>query len=72
MDKEAKKHINWLELRAARLVLFQLASPSDVVQLNLHNMMAIAFIRNMGVAQSPTLCKKSDSQTAHNFSLLSG
>merc|ERR1712002_951499 len=44
-EKESRKHINRLELRAARYALLELASPGDVVQLHLDNMMAIAFIR---------------------------
>ena len=47
-EKESRKHINWLELRAARLALLELASPGDVVQLHLDNMTAIAFIRKLG------------------------
>ena len=43
--KEAKKHINWLELKVVRLALLQLTSHSDVVQLKLDNMTAIAFIK---------------------------
>ena len=59
MDKEAKKHINWLELRAARFALLQLVSPRDIVQLHLDNMTAITFIRKMGGTRSPSLCKES-------------
>jgi hypothetical protein len=58
-EKESRKHINWLELRAARLALLELASPGDVVQLHLDNMTAIAFIRKLGGTRSPTLCKES-------------
>ena len=46
-DTEAKKHINWLKLRAARLALLLLASPGDTVKLHLNNMMVIDFIRKM-------------------------
>ena len=58
-EEESRKHINWLELRAARYALLELASPGDVVQLHLDNMMAITFIRRMGGTRSPTLCKES-------------
>ncbi len=44
-EQEAKKHINWLELRAAPYALLELASPADVVQLHLDNIKAITFIR---------------------------
>ena len=47
-DKEARKHINWLELSAARFALLQLESPEDFVQLHLDNTMAITFIRKIG------------------------
>ena len=46
-DKEARKHINWLELRAARLKLLHWTSPGHVVQLHLDNMTAITFIRKI-------------------------
>ena len=48
-EQEKRKNINWLELRATRYALLELASPGDVVQLHLDNMMAITFIRRMGV-----------------------
>ena len=47
-DQEAGKHINWLELRAARYALLKLASPGDVVQLHLDNTMAITYKREDG------------------------
>ena len=37
-----------LQLRAARLVLLQLVSPGNVVQLHLDKMTAITFIRKIG------------------------
>ena len=58
-EEEARKHINWLELRAARLALLKFASPGDVVQLHLDNMTAIAFIRKLGGTRSHVLCKES-------------
>ena len=57
--EEAGKHINWLELRAAWYTLLELASPGDVVQLHIDNMMAIAFIRRLGGTCSRLLCKES-------------
>ena len=45
---EARKHINWLELRAARYALLKLASPGDVVQLHLDNKTAITYKREDG------------------------
>ena len=53
-ELEEGKHINFLELRAARYALLELASPRDVVQLHLDNMTAIAFIRRMGGTNSPS------------------
>ena len=47
-EQEKGKHINWLELRAARYALLELASPREVVQFHIDNMTAIAFIRRMG------------------------
>ena len=58
-EEESRKHINWLELRAARYALLELASPGDVVQLHLDNMTAIAFIRKLGGTRSRLLCKES-------------
>ena len=48
MDQEARKHITKQELRVVRMVLLQLTSPGDFVQLHLDNIMAIAFIRKIG------------------------
>ena len=58
-EQEKRKHINWLELRAARYTLLELASPGEVVQFHIDNMTAIAFIRRLGGTRSPTLCKES-------------
>ena len=58
-EQEKRKHINWLELRAARYALLELASPGDVVQLHIDNIMAITFIRKMGGTHSLSLCKES-------------
>ena len=58
-EQEEGKHINFLELRAARYTLLELASPGDVVQLHLDNITAIAFIRKMGGTRSSFLCKES-------------
>ena len=44
-----------LELRAARLVLLQLVSPGNVVQLHPDKMTAIIFIRKIG-EPDPPLC----------------
>ena len=44
-----------LQLRAARLVLLQLVSPGNVVQLHLDKMTAITFIRKIG-EPDPPLC----------------
>ena len=59
ISKEVRKHVNWLELRAARFALLQLASPRYIVQLYLNNMTAIAFIRKMGGTRSPSMCWES-------------
>ena len=58
-EQEKGKHINWLELRAARYALLELASPEEVVQNHIENMMAIAFIRRLGGTRSLVLCKES-------------
>ena len=58
-DKEARNHINWLELMAVRLALLQLASPRGTVQLFLDNITSIALIKKMGETYSPALCKES-------------
>ena len=55
-EQEKRKHINWLELRAARYALLELASPRDVVQFPIDNMTAIAFIRRLGGTRSLALC----------------
>ena len=44
MDKEPES----TGLRVARLVLLQLVSPGDIVQLYINNMIAIVFIRKIG------------------------
>ena len=54
-EQEVRKHINWLELRAAQYPLLELGSPGDVVLLD--NIMAITFIRKMG-APAPYPCAK--------------
>ena len=58
-EQEARKHINWLELRAARYALLELVSPRDVVQLHRDNMTVIAFIRRLGSTRSQPLYKES-------------
>ena len=58
-EQEKGKHINWLELRAARYALSELASPGEVVQFHVDNMTAIAFIRRLGGTCSLALCKES-------------
>ena len=58
-ELEKRKHINWLELRAAQYALLELASPGEVVQFHIDNMTAIAFIRRLGGTRSLTLCKES-------------
>ena len=58
-EHEKRKHINWLELRAAQYALLELASPGDVVQLHIDNITAIAFIRKMGGTRSLSLYKES-------------
>ena len=57
-EQEARKHINWLELRAARYALLELASPRDRVQHHLEKITAIAFIKRMGGTPSLSLSKK--------------
>ncbi len=59
-EQEKWKHINWLELRAARYTLLELASPGDVVQFHIDNMMAITFIRRLGGTHSLTLKQLSE------------
>ena len=58
-EQEKRKHINWLELRAARYALLELASPREMVQFHIDNMMAITFIRRLGGTRSPTIHKES-------------
>ena len=50
-----KKIRKSLSTKEARLVVLQLSSPEDVVQLHLDNMMSIAFIRKM-VEPDPPPC----------------
>ena len=47
-EQEKRNHINWLELRAERRDLQKLAGPGDVAELNMDNIMNIAFIRIQG------------------------
>ena len=67
-----------LELRAARLVPLQLVSPSDVVQLHLDKMTAIAFIRKIGAPDTPPCARKAygydvkSFADSSQFSLLTG
>ena len=58
-EQEKRKHINWLELRAARYALLELASPGILVQLQIDNIMVITFIWKMGGTHSLSLCKES-------------
>ena len=57
-DQEARKHINWQELRDAKMVLLQLTSPSNIVQLHLDNIMAIA-LSERWEGPDPQLCARS-------------
>ncbi len=54
-EQEKRKHINWLELRAAQYTLLESKSQRSGTV----NMMAIAFIRRLGGIRSPTICKES-------------
>merc|ERR1712074_532731 len=56
---EAERHINFLELRAARLGFRELVIPGQTVQPYLDNMTARAHIRKMGGTRSRTLCTES-------------
>ena len=58
MNKEARIHINQLNLRPARLAL-QLVSSRATMQLHIDNMTAIAYIRKMGETRSSALFKES-------------
>ena len=77
-EQEKRKHINWLELRAAQYALLELASPRDVVQLHIDNMTAIAFIQRMGgpapypYAKRAFCCGEKPSGEISQFSPLSG
>ena len=48
LEKEARIHINQLELRAATLAILQLVRPRATVQLHIDTMTAIVYIRKMG------------------------
>ena len=58
-DQEVGQHINWLELRVARMAILQFTSPGNVVQLHLDNMTAIIFIKRMGGNYSYSLYAES-------------
>ena len=54
-EQEKGKHINWLELRAARYALLESKSRRSGTV----NMIAITFIRRLGGTRSPTVWKES-------------
>ena len=58
-ETEAKCHINFLELRAARLGFRELVDPGLTIQPYLDNMTAHAYIRKKGGTRSQTLCTES-------------
>ena len=58
-ETEAQSHINFLELRAARLGFRELVDPGLTVQPYLDNMTACAYIWKKGGTRSWTLCTES-------------
>ena len=54
-ELESEPHINFLEIRAAKEAIFQLAVPGDIVRMHIDNTVACAYIKKQGGTRSNIL-----------------